>query len=76
MKDYTQWKAIASVWAVQKSYIAQWNSLVVQDGVLYRIWEPTDGPRTRHTMVVLEQRFTNVLQSLQGDIMCGQISGQ
>ena len=74
-KDQPTWSMISDWHPQAKSYWAQWNQLVIREGVLYRKWEETDGSRVRWQMVgprklkdeVLEQSHTAVTAGHFGD---------
>jgi hypothetical protein len=47
--------------AIAKAYWAQWQSLKLQNGCLYRVWEDEDGKANRDLLVVPKCRITEVL---------------
>lgn len=59
-----QWKDISMLSPAFKSYWAQWNSLVVLDGVLRRQWESTDGKEIKYQTVLPSNRRKEVLKEI------------
>ncbi|KAG6464703.1 hypothetical protein O3G_MSEX014678 [Manduca sexta] len=57
-----QWSDVASLSSVTKSYWAQWDSLVIQNGILCRKWENAKGDRSHLQMVVPKAKVPEVLQ--------------
>ncbi|XP_073815088.1 uncharacterized protein [Musca autumnalis] len=54
-------KDIASESHILKSYWAQWNSLLLKDGSLYRRWESEDGKTKRNLIVVPDSKVKEIL---------------
>ncbi|CAG5043353.1 unnamed protein product [Parnassius apollo] len=57
-----KWKDVSAMSSTTKSYWAQWDSLLLQDGVLYRKWDNGRGDTCRLQMVVPKAKVPNVLQ--------------
>lgn len=56
------WSDVASMSTVTKSYWAQWDSLVLQEGVLCRKWENARGDSCHLQMVVPRAKVPDVLK--------------
>ena len=54
-------KEITSESPLLKSYWAQWDSLLIKDGCLYRKWESEDGKSHRNLIVVPDSKIRDVL---------------
>ncbi|CAK1602413.1 unnamed protein product [Parnassius mnemosyne] len=57
-----KWSDVSAMSSTTKSYWAQWDSLLIQDGVLCRKWENGRGDRCRLQMVVPKAKVPDVLQ--------------
>lgn len=57
-----KWSDVAAMSSITKSYWAQWNSLVIQDGVLCRKWENARGDSCHLQMVVPKAKVPDVLR--------------
>ena len=49
---------------VLKGYLAQWNSLKLKDGILYRIWESTDGKQSVEKLILPRKLRKEVMRQL------------
>ncbi len=58
---------------VLKSYLAQWDSLKVEKGILYRVWESVDGQTVRDQLVLPRNRVPEVLRSMHDDVSGGHL---
>lgn len=58
------WQAISSFSPTTKRYWALWNSLHLQNGVLYRKWESDDGKTSRWQLILPKSRIPEVLREL------------
>ncbi|KAI8737343.1 Transposon Ty3-I Gag-Pol polyprotein [Biomphalaria glabrata] len=67
------WQHISEKGAAMKAYWAQWDSMVVENGVLKRMWESTDGTSTRLQIVLPKVRIQEVLQELHNGSTCGHL---
>jgi hypothetical protein len=56
------WQEVSPLSTITKCYWAQWDSLELKEGVLYRRWESEDGKNTRLQMVLPKSRVQTVLQ--------------
>ena len=54
-------KDISSESPLMKSYWAQWDSLLLVNGCLYRKWESEDGKTERNLIVVPDSKIKDVL---------------
>lgn len=57
-----KWSDVAAMSSITKSYWAQWNSLVIQEGVLCRKWENARGDNCHLQMVVPRAKVPDVLR--------------
>ncbi|CAK1604350.1 unnamed protein product [Parnassius mnemosyne] len=57
-----KWSDVSAMSSTTKSYWAQWDSLLIQDGVLCRKWENGRGDRCHLQMVVPKAKVPDVLQ--------------
>lgn len=58
------WQEVALRSPELKSYWAQWDSLIVEDGFLKRIWENADGTQRKAQMVIPREKVPGVLREL------------
>ncbi|KAJ8952780.1 hypothetical protein NQ318_008097 [Aromia moschata] len=58
------WEEVSRYSPTVKSYWAQWNSLVLSDGVLKRVLEKTDGTEERKQLIVPRNRVPEVLEEI------------
>ena len=70
-EDQPTWSMISDWHPQAKSYWAQWNQLVIREGVLYRKWEETDGSRVRWQMVVPRKLKDEVLEQSHTAVTAG-----
>ena len=59
--------------ALMKSYWAQWNSLKVINGCLYRIWESADGKTSTNLIVVPTANISDVIKRFHVDSSGGHL---
>ncbi|CAK1599862.1 unnamed protein product [Parnassius mnemosyne] len=57
-----KWSDVSAISSTMKSYWAEWDSLLIQDGVLCRKWENGRGDRCHLQMVVPKAKVPVVLQ--------------
>ncbi|CAF4847895.1 unnamed protein product [Pieris macdunnoughi] len=57
-----RWNDVASTSTTTKSYWAQWDSLVLHNGVLCRKWENTRGDASHLQLVVPRSKVRNILE--------------
>lgn len=65
------WNEISQKSETYKSYWAQWNSLIVEDGIMKRVWESNDGKEKRHQTVVPQRKIYEVLKEYHDGISGG-----
>ncbi|MBJ5594240.1 hypothetical protein JGG70_24020, partial [Salmonella enterica subsp. enterica serovar Typhimurium] len=58
------WETVAPFGATTKSYWAQWDSLELRDGVVYRRWENPSGQQHQLQLLLPKSRVADVLQQL------------
>ncbi|KAJ8985420.1 hypothetical protein NQ317_017049 [Molorchus minor] len=63
-----EWKDISNKSTTLKGYWAIWDSLIVEDGILKRLWENTDGKEIRKQIVLPRARVNEVLQEVHGGV--------
>ena len=70
-----QWfyKQIAKHGEITKSYWAQWDSLAIQRGVLYRKWETEDGENFHLQLILSKTRVKEVLEEIHNGISGGHL---
>lgn len=56
------WSDISATSPTTKAYWAQWDSLIVQDDVLYRKWESVDGKNNTLQMVIPTDKVASLLK--------------
>ncbi|GBM69539.1 Transposon Ty3-I Gag-Pol polyprotein [Araneus ventricosus] len=61
-EDQPSWQEIAPESPATKRYWALWDSLHLQDGVLYRKWESDDGSSCRWQLILPKSRIQEVLR--------------
>ena len=59
-----EWQDISAMSVVTKSYWAQWDSIVMIDGVLHRRWEGPYGNEVKHLYLTPKAIYDDVLQNL------------
>ncbi|KAL1446972.1 hypothetical protein WDU94_014038 [Cyamophila willieti] len=62
------WKDVVHHSAATKSYWAQWDSLVLEDGVLKRKWESADGKTCNYQILLPRSGIGEVLKEIQGGV--------
>lgn len=67
------WNEIAHLSPTLKTYWAQWNSLVIEDGVLRRVLESADGSERKRQLLVPKKRIPEVLKELHDGISGGHL---
>ncbi len=60
------WKEVSSFNEIVKCYWAQWDSLRLRDGILYRQWESPDGSKTVWQIVMPQKLQKGVFHQLHG----------
>ncbi|CAK1583327.1 unnamed protein product [Parnassius mnemosyne] len=68
-----KWSDVSAMSSTTKSYWAQWDSLLIQDGVLCRKWENGRGDRCHLQMVVPKAKVPDVLQLYHSDCSGGHL---
>ena len=68
-----QWQQIAKHGEITKSYWAQWDSLAIQRGVLYRKWETEDGENFHLQLILPKTRVKEVLEEIHNGISGGHL---
>ncbi|KAJ8981859.1 hypothetical protein NQ317_017537 [Molorchus minor] len=63
-----EWKDISNKSTTLKGYWAIWDSLIVENGILKRLWENTDGKEIRKQIVLPRARVNEVLQEVHGGV--------
>ena len=69
--DRPSWEEVAPGGDYTKAYWAQWDSLQLVDGVLYRLWETPCGDAVLKQLVVPKSLRDKVLQELYGSVTTG-----
>ena len=59
------WQDISTYSSTAKLYWAQWNSLLAQNGMLYRKWESDDGRSLTWQFILAKSRILYVLKELR-----------
>ena len=59
-----RWEDVAPQSEITKAYWAQWNSLKLLDGVLYRLWENASGDKITKQLVIPKNLRSSVLHLL------------
>lgn len=67
------WKEVSRYSPTVKSYWAQWNSLVIENGVLRSGLENTDGAEERNKTVVPRNRVAKTLREIQSGTSGGHL---
>ncbi len=60
------WASVAPTSEAAKMYWVQWDSLRIQDGVLYRVWETPAGDQSILQLVLPKKLRPRILQQLHG----------
>lgn len=72
-EDKPPWSAVSAESQVTKVYWAQWQSLVLIDGVLYREWENPAGNRVTRQLVLPRKFREGVLSQLHDSYSGGHL---
>ena len=67
------WQTAAPHSETTKSYWSQWESLLLQEGVLYRLWETPAGDRSIRQLVLPKDLRAEVLQQLHSSPTAGHL---
>ena len=67
------WSQISEKSPMYKSYWAQWDSLKICNGVLYRIWESADGASEVFQKILPRKRIPEVLEEIHGGVPGGHL---
>ncbi|KAJ8962256.1 hypothetical protein NQ318_018230 [Aromia moschata] len=67
------WEEVSRYSPTVKSYWAQWNSLVLSDGLLKRILEKSDGTEERKQLIVPRNRVPEVLEEIHNGSTGGHL---
>lgn len=68
-----RWYEVAPTSATTKAYWAQWDSFVLQDGILYRKWEKPNGREFHLQLVVPRERIKDVLREVHDGVTGGHL---
>ena len=60
------WENVAPHSQTVKSYWVQWDSIVLEDGILKRVMENTDGTEKRTQLIIPRSRVPEVLEEIHG----------
>ncbi|KAJ8950514.1 hypothetical protein NQ318_015258 [Aromia moschata] len=67
------WEEVSRYSPTVKSYWAQWNSLVLSDGLLKRVLEKSDGTEERKQLIVPRNRVPEVLEEVHNGSTGGHL---
>ncbi|KAJ8939041.1 hypothetical protein NQ318_007672 [Aromia moschata] len=67
------WEEVSRYSLTVKSYWAQWNSLVLSDGLLKRVLEKSDGTEERKQLIVPRNRVPEVLEEIHNGSTGGHL---
>ncbi|KAJ8946361.1 hypothetical protein NQ318_010126 [Aromia moschata] len=67
------WEEVSRYSPTVKSYWAQWNSLVLSDGLLKRVLEKSDGTEERKQLIVPRNRVLEVLEEIHNGSTGGHL---
>ncbi|KAI5725816.1 hypothetical protein M8J77_020471 [Diaphorina citri] len=67
------WRDVSDLSEAAKSYIVQWDSLVLESGVLKRRWESLNGRNVRLQIILPRARVKEVLEELHGGTSGGHL---
>jgi predicted aspartyl protease len=67
------WNQVANYSSVTKCYWAQWDSLVMQNGLLHRKWESTNGNESHLQVIVPRSKVNEVLSAYHDGISGGHL---
>ena len=68
------WETISPCSEVTKIYWAQWNSLRIKDGILYRLWETPEGDQTTWQIILPKALRPSVLHQLHNTPTAGHLA--
>ena len=66
-----EWSIVSPESEETKVYCAQWESLTLHNGILYRKWESADGNETKLQLVMLKSLRPEVLHHLHDTTVAG-----
>ena len=72
-KKRPQWGDVAACSATTKAYWAQWDSLEVVDGILYRRWEDAEGQHAKNLLLAPKSIWNEILQHLHNSSTAGHL---
>ncbi|KAI5743998.1 hypothetical protein M8J77_024652 [Diaphorina citri] len=72
-EEKPRWKDISNKSEVTKSYLTQWDSLILESGVLKRKWESQNGRSSRLQIVLPHTRVKEVLEEFHGGVTGGHL---
>ncbi|KAJ8951518.1 hypothetical protein NQ318_000214 [Aromia moschata] len=67
------WEEVSRYSPTVKSYWAQWNSLVLSDGLLKRVLEKSDGTEERKQLIIPRNRVPEVLEEIHNGSTGGHL---
>ena len=67
------WQIVAPYSETTKTYWVQWESLLLRDGVLYRLWETPAGESSTKQLVLPKELREDVLQQLHSSPTAGHM---
>ncbi|KAJ8937076.1 hypothetical protein NQ318_009846, partial [Aromia moschata] len=67
------WPDVSDKSVARKSYWEQWHSLSVEDGILVRNWENSEGTEVKKQVLLPRSRVPEVLQEVHGGIGGGHL---
>ena len=67
------WQVVAPYSETTKAYWSQWESLLLESGVLYRLWETPAGERSIKQLVVPKEMRAELLQELHSSPTAGHL---
>ena len=71
--DKPKWVEVAPTSAITKAYWAQWDSFVLQNGILYRKWEKPNGKEFHLQVVVPKAKVKDVLREVHDGVSGGHL---
>ena len=71
MRGRPEWQEVSCMSPVTKSYWAQWGSIEMVDGILYRCWEDAGGRDVKYLYVTPKAIQDNVLRNLHDSPTAG-----
>ena len=70
-----EWRAVSAASPLVKAYLAEWDALLLVDGVLHRGWEDTNGRQHRLLPVLPKVLQEEDMQQLHGNPTSGSSTG-